>query len=916
MAVDERFSFLHQADNEYVDSLYEQFRQDPDSVETSWRQFFQGFEFAHSQNGTEVSAPSAEGTKTMTSSAVGDEFKVARLIQGYRSRGHLLATTNPIRPRKDRRPMLQLADYGLSDSDLDRTFNAGELLGLGVATLQQILNHLQKLYTENIGVEFSHITNSEVREWFRKEYESSGADITFELNTKKRILGKLNEAVVFENFLNKKYVGQKRFSLEGGENTIPALDSIINESAEMGVNEVVIGMAHRGRLNVLANILGKTYEYIFSEFEGFIEPEQTMGNGDVKYHLGFSSQVTTCNGRKVFLKLMPNPSHLEAVDAVVEGYSRAKTELFYQGDYSDVLPILIHGDAALAGQGVVYEIAQMSQLPGFCTGGTIHFVINNQIGFTTDFDDARSSVYSTAVGYTTGSPILHVNGDDAEAVVYAVELAARFRQQFHRDVYIDMVCYRKHGHNEGDEPKFTQPQLYKLINKHDNPRQQYVNKLIQSGQIEGKMAKEMESEFKELLQARLNMVKEQSKPFKPHPMDEDWKHLRKATEEDFHQSPETAVKKEALEKVIKAVTTVPEDFNALRKVERLLAEHQKLYNEEGMLSWSMAELAAYGTLMQEGNNVRLTGQDVIRGTFSHRHAALYDEKTSEPYNLLNHLEDAQGTLHIYNSLLSEYAVLAFEYGYSLSSINTLTIWEAQFGDFSNGAQVAIDQYIASGESKWQKMTGLVMLLPHGYEGQGPEHSNARPERFLQLAAELNLVVANCSTPASFFHLLRRQLAWEFRKPLVVFTPKSLLRHPLVRSKVSEFTSGGFREVLDDIEKIEKPKRVLLCTGKVYYDLLEARKEAGIDNVALVRVEQLYPWPQKQLEGIFAKYEGAEWMWVQEEPRNMGAWYYINNLELPVDLQVVSRKASASPATGYKSVHKREQEELTKKALTV
>ena len=901
----QNYSYISNAESSYIDSLYQDYLKDPLNVDEGWRKFFDGFDMALNRYGNDVPQNG--------NSSFENESKVLKLINAYRERAHLISTTNPIRKRKDRHPHIDLNDFGLTDADLSSKFQAGKEIGLEGATLQDIIAQLQNIYAGDIGVEFMHMENMEEREWFRAKYESTVLQRKPSIEVEKRILSKLNEATVFENFLHTKFVGQKRFSLEGGENTISALDAIITKAADFGVQEVVIGMAHRGRLNVLANILGKTYEYIFSEFEG-INPDLTMGDGDVKYHMGFSSSVTTFTGKEIYLKLMPNPSHLEAVNSVVEGFSRAKADILYNENFEQVLPVIIHGDAAAAGQGVVYEVAQMSQLKGYYTGGTLHFTINNQIGFTTDFDDARSSTYCTASAYLTSSPILHVNGDDAEAVNYAVNLATEFRMKFNKDVYVDMVCYRKHGHNEGDEPKYTQPALYNLIAKHDNPREVYTKQLIERGDIEAELAKNLEKEFRAMLQDRLNLVKQHPLPYQPQPTEQDWATMRKSNPEDFDSSPDTSVKKDVLLKITKALTTYPDGFKPIKKVEKLLQDRAAMV-KDNKLDWAMCELFAYGTLLMEGKNVRMSGQDVIRGTFSHRHAGIFDEVTNQPYINLNHISEKQAPLRIYNSLLSEYGVLGFEYGYSIAQPGGLTIWEAQFGDFANGTQVVIDQFISSGESKWNRMTGLVLLLPHGYEGQGPEHSSARAERFLDLAAEYNMIVANCTTPANMFHLLRRQLAWPFRKPLVVLTPKSLLRHPLVISPMEDLTNGKFQEIIDDnYVTASKVKRVLFCTGKIYYDLLQKQQSDSRKDIAIVRVEQLFPMAEKQLDGIFNKYTKAEYVWVQEEPKNMGAWTYWLRRDAHKGFRLISRKASASPATGYNKVHVQQQLDIVNEAF--
>ncbi len=720
------YSYVFNAHPSYIDSIYERYKKDPSSVEDGWRSFFQGFDFGKNKNGkkTDIDIPEDFDLEK--------EFGVLSIIHGYRTRGHLLSKTNPIRTRRDRRPHLELFNYQLSEDQLDERFHAGHEIGLGNATLSQIIDRLNTVYCGHIGFEYAHIEDKERRMWLRDKIENRELKQSYglDLSKKRRILEKLNGAVVFEKFLNTKYVGQKRFSLEGGESTIPALDAIIMKGSKMGVKEVVVGMAHRGRLNVLANIMGKTYDQIFNEFEGTAVPDLSFGDGDVKYHLGFSSIIKNENNDNVYLKLIPNPSHLESVNPVVEGYSRAKIDILYEGNYDEILPILIHGDAAIAGQGVVYETVQMSKLDGYSTGGTIHFVINNQVGFTTDFDDARSSTYCTGVASIIQAPVFHVNGDDPEALIFAVELATEYRQKFNNDVFIDMVCYRRHGHNEGDDPKFTQPEMYKFISTHKNPRDLYVQQLLEQGQLEKEMAEEMEKSFWDELQARLDMVKQKPLPFEYQEQDQLWRSLRKTKEaKDFQYSPETGISPKKLNSLLDHLMTLPEGFEPLGKVNRIQKGKRKLL-DDNKLDWALAELCAYGSLLLEGTDVRMSGQDVKRGTFSHRHAIFRDASTYEEYNRLDHIAEDQGRFRIFNSLLSEFAVLGFEYGYSLATPNSLIIWEAQFGDFYNGAQTIVDQYITAAESKWQRMSGLVMLLPHGYEGQGPEHSSARLERFL------------------------------------------------------------------------------------------------------------------------------------------------------------------------------------------
>jgi 2-oxoglutarate dehydrogenase E1 component len=907
----DNYSYLGNADPKAIEALYQQYLSEPNSVEEGWKKFFEGFDFAQEQFPMLPNGTSAAPTSTGNLSA--KEVQVQKLIHAYRSRAHLRSKTNPVRERKDRKPILDLEDFGLTKADLDTEFQAGHEIGIGKASLKKIIESLKYIYEGTVGFEYLYVRDPEKLAWLKSKIEKDALKFNPSHEQRERILTKLNEAVVFENFLHTKYLGQKRFSLEGGETTIPALDAIINKGAELGVKEVMIGMAHRGRLNVLANIMGKTYEQIFNEFEGNAKPDLTMGDGDVKYHLGYSSQIETTSGHSIELKLAPNPSHLEAVNPVVEGFVRAKGDEEYQRDRSKVLPILIHGDAALAGQGIVYEVVQMSQLEGYKTGGTIHFVINNQVGFTTDFDDARSAIYSTDVAKMIDAPVLHCNGDDPEAVVFCVQFATEYRQKFGDDIFVDMVCYRRHGHNESDEPKFTQPSLYNLISKHPNPREVYNKQLIEKGEVTAQLAKNMDKEFRALLQDRLNMVRQNPLPYKYQPLEEEWRSLRRSTPEDFDQSPSTGIKQEVVNQVAEALTSLPQGFKPIKQIEKQLKQRKDMFFEDKMLNWAAGELLAYGSLMLEGKKVRLSGQDVQRGTFSHRHAVLRDAQTNEAYNSLNALE-SKYPFEIYNSLLSEFGVMGFEFGYAMANPNALIIWEAQFGDFANGAQVMVDQFLSCSETKWQRMNGLVLLLPHGYEGQGPEHSNARPERYLQLCAEYNMTVANITTPANLFHALRRQLTWEFRKPLVIMSPKSLLRHPKVVSPVSDFTSGQFKEIIADDATAKQAKKVILCSGKIYYDLLERKEKDKRKDVAIVRIEQLHPFPTKQVNQVLDKYKSAELIWCQEEPENMGYWSYIERAYKEKDLRLISRKASASPATGYAKVHNQEQEEIINNAF--
>ncbi len=916
------FQYITNAHPAYIENLYNDYLANPDSIDVELRKFFEGFDFAIENNvakkNTVASGATPAVVPTITPSQIEKEFSVYQLIVAYRRKGHLIAKTNPIRERIDRKANLGLENFGFSDADLDTTFEAGKFVGLGKASLRSIVAHLQKCYTHNLGVEFSSVNSRRKRDWIINAVEHTMQEAV-PLEQKKRILQKLNEGVMFEKFLHTKYVGQKRFSLEGGETTIAALDAIINTASSNNVQEVVIGMAHRGRLNILANIMGKTYEQIFSEFEGTATPDTTMGSGDVKYHLGFSSEIETTSGNKINLKLCPNPSHLEAVDPLVVGFARSKADVLYNSDFDKILPILIHGDASVAGQGIVYEVLQMSNLKGYYTGGTVHFVINNQIGFTTDFTDARSSDYCTSIAAMVKAPVFHINGDDPEAVVKAVQIATHYRQEFNSDIFIDMVCYRKHGHNEGDEPKFTQPQLYALIEKHLNPREVYTQYLLENGEPDAQaLAKDMEKKFLADLQERLDEVKQNPLPYTFQKPELWWKTLRRANENDFNQSPITAINKESFKLLFDGLMKWPANFKPLKKVEKLLQDKIKLYNDERKIDWATGELMAYGSLLIEGKDVRMSGQDVQRGTFSHRHCVIHDENTNIPYNRLDHFTESQAPMRIYNSLLSEYAVLGFEYGYAMANPNALVLWEAQFGDFCNGAQTIIDQFIAAAETKWQRMNSVVMLLPHGYEGQGPEHSSARMERFLQMCAEQNMVITNITTSANFFHLLRRQLTWPFRKPLVNFSPKANLRHPGSYSVETDFLTGGFKEILDDsfVKDADQVKKVLLCSGKVYFDLADRQQKENRTDVAIIRLEQIYPLPQQQLDALYSKYSKAIWHWVQEEPLNMGAATFLRMNVQNINFYIISRIASASTATGYSKIHAKEQLAIIDKAFSI
>ncbi len=893
-----KLSYLSNANSAYIDSLYHSYKEDPDSIDFGWQKFFEGFDFGR---GSEAGVVSAE-----TPDHFLKEIKVLNLINGYRQRGHLFTKTNPVRERRAYFPGKELITFGLDDSDLETVFNAGVEVGIGPAKLKDILALVEQTYCQSIGVEYKYVRNPEKLKWFELRMESERNTPNFGIETKKRILAKLNEAVVFENFLGTKFLGQKRFSLEGAEAVIPALDSVIQKGAELGIEEFVIGMAHRGRLNVLANIMHKTYKDIFSEFEGKGFDVNTPFGGDVKYHMGYSTDVKTDSGKNVHLSLCPNPSHLETVDSVVQGMVRSKIDFKYEGDYDRIAPILIHGDASLAGQGITYEVLQMAKLDGYKTGGSIHLVINNQVGFTTNYKDARSSTYCTDLAKVTLSPVFHVNGDDVEAIVYAINMAVEYRQKYHNDVFIDILCYRRYGHNEADEPKFTQPLLYKAIETHANPREIYNQKLLEQGTVDANLAKEMEKDFRALLQERLNEAKEDQTYSAVHQIfGGSWKGLKLAKPGAISIPVNTKVSSKVMLTLAKAISTLPANKKFFKKIEKLFDERRKM-SDTKVFDWAMGELLAYGTLLQEGFRIRISGQDVERGTFSHRHAVLTLEDSEEEYIPLAQLNNDSAKFEIYNSHLSEYGVLGFEYGYALANPMALTIWEAQFGDFVNGAQIIIDQFITSAETKWQRSNGLVMLLPHGFEGQGPEHSSGRIERFMEACADDNIQVVNCTTPANFFHVLRRQLKRNFRKPLVVFTPKSLLRSAQCVSKLEEFTDGKFNEVIDDqFVKAADVKRVLFCSGKIYYDLLEKQQTDKRKDVAVVRLEQLYPMPYDQLEAIQSKYKNAtEFVWVQEEPENMGAWPYISRKfrNSSLNFELISRQESSSTATGYAKQH--------------
>jgi 2-oxoglutarate dehydrogenase E1 component len=894
----DKVSYVGNADVNAIDHLYKMYQQDPESVDIGWKKFFEGFDFARTnyEDGGEIPENFQK------------EFKVINLINGYRSRGHLFTKTNPVRERRKYSPTLSIENFGLEESDLNTVFQAGEQVGIGAATLRDIIHHLELTYCQSIGIEFAYMRDPERIDWFINKIEIANRP-KFDKERKINIFKKLNQATNFEAFLGKKFVGQKRFSIEGGEALIPALDTLVHKGSDLGVEYFVMGMAHRGRLNTLTNIFAKRPRDIFSEFEGKEFDSIEYFDGDVKYHQGFTSHVTLANGKKIGVTLAPNPSHLEAVSTVVEGIARAKVDHVLH-DEDKICPVLIHGDAAVAGQGIVYETIQMAHLDGYRAGGTIHIVVNNQVGFTTNYLDGRSSTYCTDVAKTTLCPVFHVNGDDIEAVVTTIEIAMEYRQQFNRDIFIDLLCYRKYGHNEGDEPKFTQPSLYNLIAKHPNPKDIYFDQLAAEGLLTKEDAKVIEDEYNNHLETEFDLSRQAEKALVYDFLSLTWEGFRHGKASDFISSPETGVAKKKLLELGVKLATLPEGKKYFRKISKIFEDRMNAIKED-KLDWGSAEMLAYATLLDEGHPVRISGQDVERGTFSHRHAVVKTEDTEEEIETLNLLSDKQGKFTVYNSLLSEYGVLGFEYGYSLATPRGLTIWEAQFGDFFNGAQIMIDQFITAGEDKWATQSGLVMLLPHGYEGQGAEHSSGRMERFLQQCADTNIQVVNTSTPANHFHLLRRQLKRDFRKPLVVFSPKALLRHPAAVSSLDEMAKGSFQEVIDDsAAKVANIDTVVFCSGKFYYEMKEKATEMGVDNMAFVRVEQLYPLPKTQIDAILAKYTNAKnIVWAQEEPANMGAWSHIAMSMREIPFIGICRNATAAAAEGSKKLHEKRLKQL-------
>lgn len=932
----DKYSFLNAANTQFFADLYDQYVENPDSVEASWRAFFQGFDFARENYGEDffeeevvlAQSQSREVPTPVVASAqvslpisdkVEKELRVLNLIKAYQQRAHLFAKISPITQRPSYEPALAIENFGLTQADLNTVFDAAKELQLQPSPLSLIIRKLEDTFTQSIGIEFDYIESFKVKEWIQNKLYATDFLKDFTKEEKVRILQKLAESTALENFFHNKYVGQKRFSLEGNEAVIPAIDALIELAAnEKDVKEVVIGMAHRGRLNMLINILGKNLQDVFSEFDGK-DYENPEFDGDVKYHLGLTSLRTTTKGKEVLLNLAPNPSHLETVASVLEGIARAKQDIHYADKPSQVLPIVIHGDAAVAGQGIVYEVMQMERLKGYTTHGTVHVVINNQIGFTTNPSDSRSTTYCTDIAKGFQAPVLHVNSDDTEAVVRAFLFALDYRMAFGTDVFIDVIGYRKYGHNEGDEPRFTQPSLYKLIGTHKNPTVIYTEKLVNQGVITPKEIEAYEENYRNHLDTELEASRLKDltiiNPF----MQNEWQgfdHI--ASQQDMLLRVDTSFSREKLDQLAALITVLPEDKKFINKISKIIKERNNLYFEQQKVDWGLAEHLAFATLLSEGHDVRISGEDVGRGTFSHRHAVIKTEDTEEEIIPLSRIKElGGGTFRSFNSLLSEYGVLGFEYGYALTTPQTLTIWEAQFGDFANGAQIMIDQYISCGEDKWKNQNGLVMLLPHGYEGQGAEHSSARLERYLQLCASQNMYVTNCTTPANIYHLLRRQLKAPFRKPVIACSPKSLLRHPLVISSIEELTNGSFQEVIDDAQVNPQEVRTLVfCSGRFYYDLLAEREKLNRQDVALVRIEQLFPLPVEQLKEVIARYPNVtDYVWAQEDPKNMGAYgYMLMNFDL-VPWRLAAMNAYSAPAPGSPKRHKARHQEAIDKVFS-
>ena len=907
-------TYLKSINVDYIEELYDRYLETPDSIDPTWKTFFDGLNL-----GT-ITALSLDSDSEVASDVNWEnEIKVYQLIQAYREKGRLCADLNPLKAPLSSHPALDLARYGLQPSQLTETFRVGAQIGLPGAQLSEIISRLKKIYCGTISAEIAVIGASEERNFIQSRIEGIAGQPSLDPETKKYILKRLSASEGWEKFLHTRYVAKKRFSIEGVEALIPALDAIMEKGAELGAEGFVMGMAHRGRLNVLINTFGKKPEYLLSEFEDNYERNPETGDGDVKYHKGYSSHFTTRSGKEVEIDLAFNPSHLEFVNPVVQGMARAKQDRA-SGNF---VPVIMHGDAAFAGQGVVYETLTLSNIKAYEVGGTIHIITNNQIGFTTDVEDARSTTFASDLARMLEVPIVHVNGDDPEAVWFVSQLAMEYRNQFKKDFFIDLIGYRRYGHNEGDEPAFTQPIMYKSISAHPTPRAVYATKLAETGVVDAATSQAwFDGELEKLTAAQTKMRNEKILP-KIYTLEGKWTGLKRGTLDDFFSPVTTRVSRAELTSVSEKINKFPSGFKLHPKLARVFEPRLKAIQDGKDIDWANGETLAYATLLNEGTSVRFSGQDVERGTFTHRHAVLHDSETGEEYKPLDHLGPKQGQFRIYNSNLTETGAMGFEYGYSLTDPNALTIWEGQFGDFANGAQVIIDQFLAASESKWSRMSGLTLLLPHGYEGQGPEHSSARYERFLQLAAQGNMSVCNLTTSAQIFHALRRQVKWKMRKPLIIMSPKSLLRQAY--SKIEEFTDQDFQEVIADPVVASGAKTVLLCSGKIYYELVAEREAKGRKDLAIVRVEQVYPWPEVRLAPILKKHPGAKIYWVQEEPRNMGAWSFVFNTWMGgLDdsgarmgvgkIEYIGRNARSSPAVGSEKIHKLEQKEILERGI--
>ncbi len=925
------FDYLKSINAEYIEDIYTRYIENPDSVDDSWRYFFDGIYLGEASALALASDEGTSGTSTVSADQLFQELKVYQLIQAYRNHGHLIANVNPLKVSPETTPLLELSPYGLGNEHLGQTFQAAQFLGLAPTSLQNIISQLKKIYSSTVGIELLQIQDPKERLWVENKIESMAGNYSVSAIDKKFILKRLTESEALEKFIHTRYVAQKRFSIEGGEALIPALDCVIETACELGAQEVVMGMAHRGRLNVMVNTFGKKPEYVFTEFDDNYRLSSDHGEGDVKYHKGYSYDTATRQGKSVHLSLGFNPSHLEFISPVVIGMAKAKQHQRSDTEKKKVIPILIHGDAAFAGQGVVYETIQASLLEAYSVGGSIHIVSNNQVGFTTDPSDARSTRYCTDLARMLDAPIFHVNGDDPEALWQIMKIATEYRYAFNKDVFVDLICYRRFGHNEGDEPSFTQPALYKLIANHATPRDVYARRLANEGFVTVDEAKTILEVTMNPLQQALDKVRsEKPEPFHTEYTGKYWSKFKPAHGEDVHLPIQTSVSANEIVSITKSINHFPDGFKIHPKLERMFDARIQTVEQGKGIDWGNAEVLAYATLIKEGSSVRMSGQDVCRGTFTHRHASVFEFNTNEKYTAINSLSD-KAKFYIYNSHLSETAAMAIEFGWSVSDPDSLTVWEAQFGDFANGAQVIIDQFLSTSESKWHRASGLTLLLPHGFEGQGPEHSSSRLERFLQLCGKNNMTVAYPTTPSQIFHLLRRQVKRTFRKPLVVITPKSLLRHPKAVSELRDLSDGRFFEVIDDANFTDpnlsaSVSRIMICTGKIYYDLLEERETRKSDNVAIIRLEQLYPWPEAELAKAIEKYKNAkEIFFVQEEPRNMGAWMYFQGMwsgalaqfgiRFPkLGLTYVGREICASPAVGSKKLHDKEQKEIILKAF--